>query len=228
MNLLALDTSTVACSVALSAAGVVYERHEERAREHTRLLLPMITGVLADARLDIADVDAVILGNGPGSFIGLRIAAAVAQGLCHASGARLVPLSSLAAVAQAAMAGAAATRVLVAQDAHMHEVYLAAFEAGPDGSPCAAGAVRLCPAGPIADLYAGSLAAGAGWHRYPALWQANRARLAGRLDILYPRAASLLAAGAAALERGRYVDPERLEPAYVREHVAQPAPVAGA
>jgi len=224
MNLLALDTSTVACSVALSAAGVVYERHEERAREHTRLLLPMITV----AEYDGVHIGDVILGNGPGSFIGLRIAAAVAQGLCHASGARLVPLSSLAAVAQAAMAGAAATRVLVAQDAHMHEVYLAAFEAGPDGSPCAAGAVRLCPAGPIADLCAGSLAAGAGWHRYPALWQANRARLAGRLDILYPRAASLLAAGAAALERGCYVDPERLEPAYVREHVAQPAPVAGA
>jgi len=90
MNLLAIDTSSVACSVALQHGGDVAERHEEQAREHTRLLVPMIQELLQQASVELMDLDAIVLGNGPGSFIGMRIAASVAQGLAFGSGLEIV------------------------------------------------------------------------------------------------------------------------------------------
>ncbi|MDZ7768179.1 MAG: tRNA (adenosine(37)-N6)-threonylcarbamoyltransferase complex dimerization subunit type 1 TsaB [Woeseiaceae bacterium] len=165
MNLLALDTSTEACSVALQTGDVVHDRHELRPREHTRLLLPMINDVLAAGGVAVDELDAVVLGNGPGSFIGLRIAASVAQGLCYGSGAALVPVSSLAAVAVEVFALHRTDTVLVAQDAHMNEVYLAVFTAGSDRLPCDEGTVRLQRAGRIDTVPDGAVAAGAGWHR---------------------------------------------------------------
>ena len=99
MNLLAIDTSSLACSVALRAGDALIERHEEQAREHTRLLTPMIMEVLAESGMNLPQLDAIVLGNGPGSFIGMRIAASVAQGLAHGAGLSIVPVSSLAAVA---------------------------------------------------------------------------------------------------------------------------------
>ena len=99
MKLLAIDTSSLACSVALQHDGDLIERHEEQEREHTRLLVAMIRAVLDEAKMATSDLDAIVLGNGPGSFIGMRIAASVAQGLAHGAGVRIVPVSSLAAVA---------------------------------------------------------------------------------------------------------------------------------
>ena len=78
MKILALDTSSLACSVALQIGDRVVERHAEQEREHTRLLLPMIRAVLDELRVAIGELDAIALGNGPGSFIGMRIAASVA------------------------------------------------------------------------------------------------------------------------------------------------------
>ena len=94
MNLLAIDTSSLACSVALQAGEAVIERHEEQAKEHTRLLTPMIREVLANSGMDLPQLDAIVLGNGPGSFIGMRIAASVAQGLAHGAGLSIVPVSA--------------------------------------------------------------------------------------------------------------------------------------
>lgn len=223
MNVLALDTSSLACSVALDAGGERFERHELKAREHTGLLIPMIRGLLEEAAIGTADLDAVILGNGPGSFIGMRIAASVAQGLCHASGARLVAVSSLAALAAEAFAAHGVSRVLVAQDARMRQVYLGRFAAGADGLPRELAPVVLHAADAGAALEADYHAAGAGWERYPELRRANRDRLREKLPIDYPRARWLLPSGLAALRDGRTIDPERLEPAYVRDEVAMPA-----
>jgi tRNA threonylcarbamoyl adenosine modification protein YeaZ len=132
MNLLALDTSSIACSVALEIDGKIIDRHEEQAREHTRLLMPMIRDVFEEAAKSPADLDAIVLGNGPGSFIGMRIAASVAQGLAFGSELRIVPVSSLLAVAAAAMHDDNARFVAVCQDAHMNEVYLGLYGRGDD------------------------------------------------------------------------------------------------
>jgi tRNA threonylcarbamoyladenosine biosynthesis protein TsaB len=225
MKLLALDTSTVACSAALASGDEILERHEVRPKEHTRLLVPMLRELLDEARLRFTDLDAVVLGNGPGSFIGLRIGASVAQGICYAAGLKLVPVSSLAAVAAEAFQASGARHVLVAQDAHMHEVYLGAYRRGDDGLPLADGDPVLQPVAaaeglPFIDAEEGWHAAGDGWRQYPALLAANEQRLAGVVDLSWPRARYLLALGRRACEAGGGIDPAALVPEYVRERVA--------
>ena len=133
MKLLALDTSSLACTAGVLADGAMFLRHEEREREHTRLLMPMLRAVLADSGLVPGELDAVVLGNGPGSFIGMRIAASVAEGIAFGARIPVVPVSSLAAVAM--QAGNPGDTVAVAQDAHMHEVYLGLYRLGDERLP---------------------------------------------------------------------------------------------
>ena len=224
MKLLALDTSTAACSVALALGEEVLERHEIRPKEHTRLLVPMIRDLLAQAGVAPQDLDAVVLGNGPGSFIGLRIGASVAQGICHAAGLKLVPVSSLAAVAAQALHGSDAASIVVAQDAHMSEVYLATYRRGEDDAPLAEGDTVLQPIARIESLRRGvpgkRFAAGEGWRRYPELLALNEHLFAGVADVQWPRARFLLELGRRAFGAGEAIEPEALVPAYVRERVA--------
>ena len=225
MRLLAIDTSSVACSVALHLGSVVFERHEEQPREHTRLLTPMIRSVLAEGRVEVADLDANVLGNGPGSFIGMRIAASVAQGLAYGANLAIVPVSSLAAVAAEVFAETDANAVIVAQDAHMNEVYLGAYCRGDANSPDPLFAERLHGQAPISELEgtsaAGRIAAGFGWKRYPQLTASNDALFESLSDIVYPRASYLLPLGALALHDGYSVDPQDIAPAYLRDKVAE-------
>lgn len=225
MKLLALDTSSVACSVAIELDGSLFEQHEEQPREHTRLLMPMIRSVLRDAGVQLADLDAIVLGNGPGSFIGMRIAASVAQGLAFGTALEIAPVSSLAAVAVRVFAESDATEVAVAQDARMNEVYLGIYKREADELPAPRIAERLQAMDVIPELdpstAAGRVAAGFGWQRYPQLLAANRAGVAGESDILHPRAADLLPLGAELLRAGKTVLPQDVVPAYLRQKVAE-------
>lgn len=221
MRLLALDTSSLACTVGVSTEAGVFVKHEEQPREHTQLLVPMIRGVLEEADVDLADLDGIVLGNGPGSFIGMRIAASVAQGLAAGAGLRIAAVSSLAAVAHAEIERGGET-VAVAQDAHMQQVYLGLFAARKNGI-ATLGVERLQDCTAIAELreLPGCVAAGYGWQRYPELLEANRQHIAAVSDRLYPRAGALLALGAAAFERDEVLGPEMLVPAYLRQKVAE-------
>jgi tRNA threonylcarbamoyladenosine biosynthesis protein TsaB len=223
--LLAIDTSSVACSVALHIGTSAFERHEEKAREHTRILTPMIREVLMEGDVELADLDAIVLGNGPGSFIGMRIAASVAQGLAHGAGLNIVPVSSLAAVAAQAFAETDANSVIVAQDAHMNQVYLCAYCRGDANIPDPVFPERLHGQVPVAELESadarGRIAAGFGWRRYPKLAAANEALIESHSEILHPRARYLLPLGAIALQNGEHVDPKDIVPAYLRHKVAE-------
>jgi tRNA threonylcarbamoyladenosine biosynthesis protein TsaB len=220
MMMLALDTSSVACSVALQVGDSVIERYEEQPREHTRLLMPMIESVLHESGVVLPDLDAIALGNGPGSFIGMRIAASVAQGLAFGAGLNIVPVSSLAAVAAQVFDETDAVEVVVAQDAHMSEVYLGMYrresgmvvETTPEQLHTAAAIAALSveAAGP-------RLAAGFGWQRYPEMLAANQERLSGVAEVLHPRATYLLALAAT----GVAIEPQAIVPAYLRQKVAQ-------
>ena len=225
MKLLALDTSSLACTVALRLGDKLLERHEEQAREHTRLLMPMIREVLQESGAELPDLDAIVLGNGPGSFIGMRIAASVAQGLAHGAGLKIVPVSSLAAVAAEAFSEASAEEVVVAQDAHMNEVYLGKFSRGTAGEPVAMSAEVLHGHEVIDDLSvsgaAARIAAGQGWQRYPKLMAINKQHFYGESDVLYPRGRFLLTLGATALAQGDFLLPEDIAPAYLRNKVAE-------
>ena len=223
MNLLALDTSSIACSVAVKVDDKQFERHEEQPREHTRLLMPMIESSLDEAGITLADLDAIVLGNGPGSFIGMRIAASVAQGLAFGSGLKIVPVSSLAAVAAQVFAEHTACEVIVAQDAHMHEVYLGKYRLGAKNLPVAVQAECLHGFEPIDGLDTAlegqRVAAGFAWHRFPILLSLNQGPIDDVVEVHHPRARYLLSLGSAGI--GSAVDPQEIVPAYLREKVAK-------
>ena len=225
MNLLAIDTSSLVCSVALQSGDMVIERHEEQAREHTRLLMPMIRDVLAESGMDLPQLDAIVLGNGPGSFIGMRIAASVAQGLAHGAGLLVVPVSSLAAIAAEVLEDSKVAEVVVAQDAHMSEVYLGAFLRGPENMPVPLFPERLHAQTAIEELASETadsrVAAGFGWQRYPGLLAANEGLIGQSSTVLHPRARCLIPLGAAAWEAGAAIKSADLVPAYLRNKVAE-------
>ena len=131
MKLLAIDTATEACSAALYIDGNILEKYEVAPRQHAELILPMIDALLAEAELELASLDGLAFGRGPGAFTGVRIATGIVQGLAFASDLPVVPVSTLAAMAQ----GAAnqSNTILSAIDARMGEIYWAIFTVGDDG-----------------------------------------------------------------------------------------------
>lgn len=222
VKLLALDTSTEACSAALYLDGQVRVRFEIAPREHSRLILPMLESLLAEAQLRVAQLDGLAFGRGPGAFTGVRIAAGTAQGIALGRDLPVVPVSSLAALAQGMRREFGSERVMTAIDARMGEVYWATYRLGPDElmeligdeQVVAPGAVPL-PGGEGWD------GAGSGWGSYA---DVLAARLVGRLRDIYPRrfpsAEDVAVLGAAGLQRGRAVSAERALPVYLRDRVA--------
>jgi tRNA threonylcarbamoyladenosine biosynthesis protein TsaB len=221
MNLLAIDTSSNACSVALQVDDDVHENHVVEPRAHTKILIPMISTLLEEGGTSIADLDAIVLGNGPGSFIGMRIGASVAQGLSFAAGIGVIPVSSLAAVAAEAFVGHACERLIVAQDARMNEVYVGYFATGETGLPVLRETEKILPVGLLPMAGDGIAVAGAAWEKYPALLQANRHLISAPLPLAVPRARYLLRLAAASAAAGAFVAPENLQPAYLRMKVAE-------
>jgi len=225
MKILALDTATEACSVALGIGEQRLERYEELDRGHAERLLPMVDALLAEAGISLSSLDAIAFGRGPGAFTGVRLAASVAQGLAFGAGVGVVPVSDLAAVAQRALAAnPAAGHVLAVNDARMREVYWAVFRAGEWAEP--AGAEQVSPGANVAlpEGVAGLwLAAGRGLRASPEL--AARCLAAGaelHADLL-PRAAEVLQLARPAVAAGQILPPERALPVYVRDRVVAAA-----
>src|SRR5688572_20199128 len=123
MKLLALETATDACSAALWIDGAILGRYRLAPREHARLILPMCEELLAEAGIELAQLDGIGVGRGPGSFTGVRIACSAAQGLAYALDIPVSPVSTLAALAQGTMEEWDARCVLSALDARMGEIY---------------------------------------------------------------------------------------------------------
>ncbi len=132
--LLALETANDWCSVSLyDGQQVVAHRQDERSREQTRLILPMIDELLHEQQLTLATLQAIAFSRGPGSFSGVRINAAVTQALAWANDLPVIAVSTLQAVAQAAYRLHQCEQVVVALDARMGEVYTAAYQFNANG-----------------------------------------------------------------------------------------------
>lgn len=125
--ILALDTSTPACSVALNINGVVLEDFRMAPRMHNDLILPMVDQILTQADLQLSDLDAIAFGCGPGSFTGLRISAGVVQGLAFGADLPVIPVSTLAALSLEGFQKTGQQNWLAALDARMGEIYLGGY-----------------------------------------------------------------------------------------------------
>lgn len=222
MKLLAIDTATEACSAALYLDGAVTERYTLAPREHALLILPMMDELLRAASLSPADLDAVAFGQGPGAFTGLRIAAGVAQGIAFGADIPVVPVSSLAALAQGLCRERGIECVLAAIDARIGDVYWGAYQLNERGLVALQGEERVVPpdAVPLPDG-ASWHGAGTGWDVYGETLQARlHAHLAGVDEARYPRAHDVALLAAAAYARGEMVNAEQAVPVYLRNDVA--------
>lgn len=127
MNLLALETSDQGASIALQLASETQTQRIESTREQSLKLMPTIDGMLQDAGIKLADLDAIGFGRGPGSFTGVRLASSLVQGLASAAGLKIAPVSSLAVAALGLGRRSGASKIVVSLDARMGEVYYAEF-----------------------------------------------------------------------------------------------------
>jgi tRNA threonylcarbamoyladenosine biosynthesis protein TsaB len=217
MKLLAIETSTEACSVALHVDGDVRELHELAPRRHTQLVLPWSEQLLAEAGLRKSQLDAIAVGRGPGAFTGVRLAIAIVQGLALALDRPVLPVSTLATLA---MQGRGERR-LAAIDARMGEVYLGEFASDADGLVSATADELIVPpllaplpTGPRHGVGTGFGAEnGALVHRLGEL-------LAGFDAGALPHAADLARLAVRDFNLGRAIAADALEPAYLRDKVA--------
>ena len=218
MKILGIDTSTEACSAALVDGHRRLDRHLHAGQKHSQLLLPMIDSLLAEAGWRLGDLDAIAFGAGPGSFTGLRVACGVAQGLAWGAGIAVVPVGSLLATAHASRR----SRVVVATDARMHEIYFAAYERSPETrsrwtEACAPQVVASCDA--PAPGGEGWFGVGSGF----ALDSTLACRMgctAGVDSTAVPTGLAVAELGSEAAAAGRMSSPDEALPLYVRDRVA--------
>ena len=222
MKLLAIDTSTEACSVALSVDGEIAERYEIAPRRHTELVLPWADALLAEAGLAKTQLDAIAVARGPGAFTGVRLAVAIAQGMALALDLPVIPVSTLAALALRAPVDVSGSRILSAIDARMGEVYLGAFERDEAALIRALGNEWMAaPAAPNVPVEARWIGVGTGFAAAEgALKQALGETLVQCDAAALPHAADVARLAALAWSRGEAIAPDALEPAYLRNKVA--------
>ena len=225
MKLLGMETASDACSVALAINDEVLERHAVEPRAHGRLLLDMVAELLAETGLTLAALDAMTVGRGPGSFTGVRIAVGAAQGLALGGDLPLVPVSSLAALAQGAMREKGAINVVTAVDARMHEVYWGVWQGDKHGVAVETLSERVCAPGEVTLPGGEWLAVGTGWQAYPDELRAALAAQPGKVRGAdgrpqLARARDLLPLARRLLVRGGEFAPEQAVPVYLRDSVA--------
>lgn len=221
LKVLALDTTEDGCSAALQIGDEVIERFEIAPRRHSELILPMMDGLLREAALQLADLDALAFARGPGSFTGVRIATAIAQGTAFGAGLPVVPVSSLQALAQGCARQHAAGAARIALDARMNEVYWGVYQADAGGVMQPLIDERVCPPGDVdtpGDV--DGCGAGSGWIAYA---DVLAARCPGVVDVyaeLRIHARDVAQLGGVMLRAGQQVTAEQAMPVYLRDKVA--------
>ena len=222
MKLLAVETSTEACSAALHIDGVVKERFEIAPREHTKLILPMIDSLMADAELKPQHLDALAFSRGPGSFTGVRISTGVIQGIAFGADLPVVPVSTLAAIAQHYFTTADSDCVYTAMDARMGEIFWGVYQKNQQGYAELIGEEAVTLAENVIFPEKQGMGIGSGW----AVYQQQLSDCLGKLlqgveaDHL-PRASAIAGLGVIGFENNQAVNVEMAMPVYLRDKVAK-------
>ena len=220
MQLLAIDTASPMCSAALYVQGVTYERSRYVPQGHGHWILPMVEGLLDEANTSLERLSGIAFGRGPGTFTGVRMATAVAQGIAFGAKLDVIPVSNLKMLAYRTWKQYAASKVVVGIDARMGEVYWGCFEVVADKlvevSPeC------LCKPDEPPELPGGAwVAAGTGFGEYPSLSAYYGEQLVEIDGEQLPRAVDALPIAIDMFEDGNMVSPELAAPVYLRDKVA--------
>lgn len=235
-QLLALETSGQGCSVALvqrvpGQPPEMLQAMLNEPRQQTARLLPMIDELLADAGWSLQDIDAIAYARGPGAFTGVRVGAAVAQGLALGVDVPVLPVCSLQALAQHAHRHSGANHVAAGFDARMNEVYLGLF-AAQGGVMRPLSDVVATPPEHISEVLsaawaalpvAASLAAGSAWASYGEALSSALPALAIKPDW-HPRAQDVADLAWLDWQANRGLDPALALPVYLRDNVWKKLP----
>ncbi len=224
--ILAIETSSelASCALLIDAprGAQLFSRESSGVRTHSQSVLPMVQELLSEAGIRLADCDAIAFGAGPGSFTGVRTACGVAQGLAFGAGLPVIPLVTLAAMAEACRARTGATEVLAVLDARMNEVYWAQyrFSGDADGGWTMVVEPSLCAPEAVQPLAVDGLAAcGNGFAVYPQAFEGKDFAHGAHGDIV-PHARELAVLAAPALAAGQALPAAEAQPLYLRNKVA--------
>jgi tRNA threonylcarbamoyladenosine biosynthesis protein TsaB len=224
-HILAIETSTAACSAALCRDSEVLERYVLAPRQHAALILPMIESVLLEADIGVQQLDAIAFGRGPGAFTGVRIAASIVQGIAFAAELPVLPVSTLAALALGALRETGEMQALAALDARKDEVYWGCYRQAGETLVlqdveivCSPGSVQRPPPGRW-------VGAGSGWLEHgETLLQRCGDDVIRVLPDLEPRAGDVARLGLYDFMQGRSVAADAAVPVYLRDNVADARP----
>ena len=218
MKILSIDTSTEACSAALLIDGTCQEIFEIIPRQHTERVLPMVDSLLKQADLVLSQIDALAFNCGPGSFTGVRVGTSVTQGLAFSNDLPVIPVSSLAALAQLAFRMENKEKVLSAIDARMNEVYWGCYKV-EDGLMALVNKEIVSPVTSIVsegDWHC----LGSGWDKYAAeLNQSKLVNITSYTNECFPHAQDVAVLAADLYLKGKAVSAEDAIPSYIRDEV---------
>lgn len=217
MKILALDTSTEYCSVAVLLDSEILDQEVFAGQRHSELILPMVKRALGEAGLALVQLDGIAFGAGPGSFTGLRIACGITQGLAFGADLPVVGICTLEALAQEA----GENRVIAALDARMKEIYHAAYEKTVDGWQEVSEPALCLPLNAPGVSGSSWTGCGSGFDIYN---EVLRNRYGGRVSHiigdLRPNARAMARLAAPRLAKGLGIRPADAAPLYVRNKVA--------
>jgi tRNA threonylcarbamoyladenosine biosynthesis protein TsaB len=222
MKILAIETATEACSAAVYNDGEITARFEFAPREHTQLILPMLDDVLEDAGVTREELDAIAFGCGPGAFTGLRIAVGIAQGLGLALNKPLIPISTLATMAELVLENQpeAEGNYIAALDARMGEVYWGEYAKQGD-ELVLIGEEQVSAPEALTEYGKPAIVFGSGWEAYQETFLQNPPPwIKGIIREVFPSAYYVAKLAAAAWLRGETIDAADAEPVYLRNNVA--------
>ena len=220
-NILALDASTEALSLVLHYQGKTFHHFEECPQQHSQKILPLIDELLNKANCKLKDLDVIGFGQGPGSFTGVRISVAIAQGLAYSTNLPLVGVSTLAVMAQQALEQFGANDVYSSIDARMGEIYFAQYQA-KDGLMTLKGEERVFKPelldATLIDINIDAAGVGTGFKSYPdSLTAFNNVTIQSEISL--PDAHYMLALVEAQYLAGKGVQASDAQPKYVRDTV---------
>ncbi|MEE9424198.1 MAG: tRNA (adenosine(37)-N6)-threonylcarbamoyltransferase complex dimerization subunit type 1 TsaB [Methylococcales bacterium] len=220
MKILAIETATEACSAALLIDDNVTEHYQFAPRQQSELILPMVDELMSKAGLSALQLDAIAFGRGPGAFTGVRLAAAVTQGIAFATGLPVIPVSTLAAMAEYTFLQHNTEYVYTAIDARMKEIYWAVFTRQQDNLVAQQAEAVIAPEQVNFTEKLSGIGVGSGWETYQdILTEKLGTQLVGIEPDVFPRAASIARLGARLLKQDGAVLADQAIPVYLRNKV---------